>query len=57
VGYNVKNQAFFMLADQCIIGDAGTVQKIIAALHLPANTEPMPDFQYRCTKCLSRTRR
>lgn len=57
VGYNLKKKAFFMLADQCIIDDAGTVQKIIAALHLPEGTVATPDFQYRCTKCLSRTRR
>jgi hypothetical protein len=57
VGYNVKKKAFFMLADQCIIDDAETVQKIIAALHLPASTEPMADSDYRCAKCLNRTRR
>ncbi len=57
VGYNLKKKAFSMLADQCIIDDAGTVQKIIAALHLPDDTEPMPDFQYRCTTCLKRSRR
>ena len=57
VGYSVKKKEFFMLADDCIIEDAGAVRKIIAALHLPASTEPMEDSDYRCTKCLSRTRR
>jgi hypothetical protein len=57
VGYNTKKKEFFMLADRCIINDAGAVQKIIAALHLPEDTEPFPDFHYRCTKCLKRTRR
>ena len=56
VGYNVKKMAFFMLADQCIIDDAWTVQMIIAALHLPEDTEPLPDSHYRCAKCLRRTR-
>lgn len=56
VRYSAKKKEFSLLADQCIIDDAGTVQKIIAALHLPEDTEPMPDFQYRCTKCVSRTR-
>jgi hypothetical protein len=57
VGYNAKKKEFFLLADHCIIGDAEAVQKIIAALHLPEDTEPLPDFHYRCAKCLRRTRR
>lgn len=56
-GYNVKKKEFFLLADRCIINDAGAVQKIIAALHLPKDTEPLPDFHYQCARCLRRTRR
>jgi hypothetical protein len=56
VGYNFKKKEFFLLADRCIINDAGAVQMIITALHLPEDTEPFPDFHYRCTKCLKRTR-
>jgi hypothetical protein len=57
VGYNAKKKEFFLLADRCIINDAGAVQKIITALHLPDDTEPLPDFHYQCTTCLKRTRR
>jgi hypothetical protein len=56
-GYNTKKKEFFLLADRCIINDAGAVKKIIAALHLPEDTEPLPDFHYKCAKCLRRTRR
>ena len=45
-----------MLADRCIIENAEAVQKIIAAFHLPKDTEPLPDSHYRCSKCLRRTR-
>ena len=57
VGYNAKKKEFSLLADQCIIEDAGAVQKIIAAFHLPGDTEPMPDIHYRCTRCLKCSRR
>ena len=40
------------MADRCIIGDVVAVRKIIAALHLPKDTEPMSDSHYRCAKCL-----
>jgi diphthamide synthase (EF-2-diphthine--ammonia ligase) len=57
VPLNAKTKEFFMLADSCIIHNAGAVKKIIIALHLPEDTEPMSDSRYRCTKCLRRTRR
>jgi hypothetical protein len=57
VGYNAKKKEFFMLADHCIIQNAAAVQTIITAFHMPEDTEPMPDFHYRCPKCLRRTRR
>jgi hypothetical protein len=52
VGYNAKTMEVSLLADQRIIDDAGAVQRIIAALHLPEDTDPMPDIHYRCAKCL-----
>lgn len=51
-GYNTKKQEFFLLADACVIADAAAVQSIIAAFHLPEDTEPMPDSHYRCAQCL-----
>jgi hypothetical protein len=52
VGFNVKNKEFFMLADRCIIADAGAVQKIIAAFHLPKDMDAMRDSHYQCAQCL-----
>jgi hypothetical protein len=52
VGYDTKKKEFFMLADACIIIDAGAVQSIIATFHLPKDTKPMPDSHYRCAQCL-----
>jgi hypothetical protein len=57
VGYDCKKKEFFMLADRCIIEDAGVVRKIIAEFHLPKDTETLPDSHYRCARCLRRTRR
>jgi hypothetical protein len=57
VGYDCKKKEFFMLADRCIIEDAGVVWKIIAEFHLQKDTEPLPDSHYRCARCLRRTRR
>jgi hypothetical protein len=57
VGYNTKKKEFSLLADECIIQNAAAVQTIISAFHMPDDTEPMPDFHYRCPKCMRRTRR
>lgn len=56
VSYDTKKNEFFMLADLCIINNAAAMKAILAALHLPGNTEPTTDFHYRCAVCLSRRR-
>lgn len=54
VQYMPKKKRFLMLADECIIQNRAAVQRIIAALYLPDDTEMLSDSDYRCSKCLQR---
>jgi hypothetical protein len=56
VGYDKREDRFFVRADKCILNRQAVVQKILAALNLPVGkTSTGIDPHYRCARCLERT--
>jgi hypothetical protein len=57
VGYDKREERFWLRADRCILRTPKLVSKILKQLHLPADTTIETDPHYRCAQCLSRSRR
>ncbi len=51
VTYNTRLRTYYLLADRCILKDPATVARIMAAMHLPANTIADTDPHYICPGC------
>jgi hypothetical protein len=56
VAYYTKSDKFTLLADECILSQEGIVNKILAELNIPKDTEMGTDSHYRCFRCLGHNR-
>jgi hypothetical protein len=57
VGYDKREEQFFIRADNCILLRPELVERIMGKLNLPPDkTSVGGDEHYRCAKCLSRSR-
>jgi hypothetical protein len=54
VGYDKREERFWLRADRCILRNKALVRRIMAAMNLPFNTKIETDPHYRCSACLRR---
>jgi len=55
VGYNKREERFWLRADKCILGRKAIVRRILIALNItPDRVSESRDDHYRCTRCLER---
>lgn len=56
VGYNFKEQTFYVFADTCILKDGRMMDRIKSYLSLPANAVAGRDSHYKCPGCTNRAK-